>query len=66
MTATERVYKHGSNEIVSMDDPHVYGDVFHEMSFREAIKQREFVTTNFDNVRIRSRNCAPHGRAREY
>ena len=47
MTATERVYKHGSNEIVSMDDPHVYGEVFREMSFRRQLNKREFVTTRF-------------------
>ena len=37
MTATERVYRQGSEDIVSMNDPKIYGNTFHEMSFKEAI-----------------------------
>ena len=37
MTATERVYRQGSENIASMDDENVYGKVFHQMSFKQAI-----------------------------
>ena len=37
MTATERVYRQGSENIASMDDESVYGKIFHQMSFKQAI-----------------------------
>tara|TARA_B100000787_G_scaffold167343_1_gene153937 strand:- start:57 stop:2771 length:2715 start_codon:yes stop_codon:yes gene_type:complete len=37
MTATERFYRGSKDDIVSMDDTDVYGDIFAEMSFKEAI-----------------------------
>jgi len=37
MTATERVYRQGSENIASMDDENVYGKIFHQMSFKQAI-----------------------------
>jgi superfamily II DNA or RNA helicase len=37
MTATERVYRQGSENIASMDDESVYGKRFHKMSFKQAI-----------------------------
>ncbi len=43
MTATERVYKQtssGKEDVVSMDNPEIYGDVFHQLTFKEAIKQK--------------------------
>jgi len=43
MTATERVYKQtssGKDDVVSMDNPDIYGDVFHQLTFKEAIKQK--------------------------
>ena len=39
MTATERRYKGSSENILSMDDPSVYGDTFTQLSFKEAINQ---------------------------
>jgi superfamily II DNA or RNA helicase len=39
MTATERRYKGSSENILSMDDPSVYGDTFTQLSFKEAIHQ---------------------------
>ena len=38
MTATERVYKQGTENIASMDDEDVYGTTFYQMSFKQAIK----------------------------
>ena len=40
MTATERVYRQGSEDIVSMNDPKIYGNTFHEMSFKKPSMQR--------------------------
>jgi predicted helicase len=40
MTATERFYSGSKDDIVSMDDPDVYGEVFTQMTFKEAIDQQ--------------------------
>ena len=41
MTATERVLRgSGDGEVVSMDKTEIYGDVFHQMSFFEAIDKK--------------------------
>ena len=40
MTATERFYSGTKDDIVSMDDPDVYGEVFTQMTFKEAIDQK--------------------------
>ncbi len=40
MTATERVCKDKSDDIVSMDDVEVYGKTYHRLSFKEAIKKK--------------------------
>ena len=37
MTATERFYVGSKDEIISMDDTDIYGDIFTQMSFKEAI-----------------------------
>lgn len=37
MTATERFYSGSRDDIVSMDDNDIYGDIFAQMSFKEAI-----------------------------
>lgn len=39
MTATERFYSGSKNDIVSMDDPDVYGEVFCKMTFKDAIEK---------------------------
>ena len=43
MTATERFYRGVKDDILSMDDPEDYGEVFSHMSFKEAI-ERELLT----------------------
>lgn len=40
MTATERVYNASRDDVVSMDDPDIYGSTYHQLSFKEAIKQK--------------------------
>ena len=37
MTATERVTRGASEEVYSMDDEAIYGDLFYQLSFKEAI-----------------------------
>ena len=39
MTATERFYRGVRDDVLTMDDPDDYGDVFCHMSFKEAIEQ---------------------------
>lgn len=38
MTATERFYIGSNDDIISMDDNDIYGDIFAQMSFKEAIE----------------------------
>lgn len=37
MTATERFYRGQKDDIISMDDHEIYGEIFAQMSFKEAI-----------------------------
>lgn len=37
MTATERTFRQGTENIVSMNDTNIYGKTFYEMSFKQAI-----------------------------
>ncbi len=39
MTATERFYSGSKDDIVSMDDADIYGDVFSKMTFKDAIEK---------------------------
>jgi len=39
MTATERRYTGSRDEIISMDNPEVYGDTFELLTFKEALEQ---------------------------
>jgi len=47
MTATERVFKGNSEEIVSMDDECIYGRVIDEMSFKQAIDQTPAILCDY-------------------
>lgn len=38
MTATERRYKGISNQIISMDDTNLYGEVFYQLSYKTALE----------------------------
>ena len=40
MTATEKFYSGSKDDIVSMDDPDIYGDVFFKMTFKDAIENK--------------------------
>ena len=39
MTATERFYRGVRDDVLTMDDPDDYGEVFCHMSFKEAIEE---------------------------
>ena len=57
MTATERFYRGNFDEILTMDDPDDYGEVFSNMSFKEAIDQKlltdyKIITIKVDNKEI--------------
>ena len=58
MTATERVFRGGNDEVLSMDSEKDYGARFHQLSFKEAIKQRivsdyKILTMTVSDGRIR-------------
>ena len=40
MTATERRYGKNSDNIISMNDPDIYGSTFSHLSFKDAIEQQ--------------------------
>lgn len=47
MTATERVFRGAGDEILSMDDPAVYGETFDFFSFKQAIESDPPVLTDY-------------------
>jgi superfamily II DNA or RNA helicase len=48
MTATERVAKSGSSdEVVSMDDPDIYGECIHRLSFKNAIHAKPSIISDY-------------------
>ncbi len=50
MTATERVFKGDSNDILSMDDERVYGTIIHQLSFKEALEQTPPILSDYKIV----------------
>ena len=58
MTATERVFRGSSDDVLSMDNEADYGKCFFQMSYKEAIKQRiisdyKILTMTVSDARIR-------------
>jgi predicted helicase len=58
MTATERVFRGENDKVLSMDSEKDYGARFHQLSFKEAIKQRiisdyKILTVTVSDGRIR-------------
>jgi predicted helicase len=47
MTATERRYAGESDEILSMDNPSVYGETFELLSFKEALEQEPPILADY-------------------
>ncbi len=52
MTATERVVRGADDEVVSMDDPKVYGERFHQLSFKQAIEARLPIISDYKILTI--------------
>lgn len=58
MTATERVFRGSSDDVLSMDNETDYGKCFFQMSYKEAIRQRiisdyKILTMTVSDIRIR-------------
>jgi predicted helicase len=52
MTATERQYRGQSEDIISMDDPEIYGDTFELLSFKKALESRPPILSDYKIVTI--------------
>jgi len=52
MTATERLYKGTSEEIISMDDVAIYGTTFELLTFKEAIEAKPQIICDYKFVTI--------------
>jgi predicted helicase len=58
MTATERFYSGTKDDIVSMDDPDVYGEVFTQMTFKEAIDQQLLTDSKVITIDVAKKEIA--------
>ena len=47
MTATERRYRGGSEQIASMDDPQLYGETFELLSFKKALESKPPILSDY-------------------
>jgi len=52
MTATERRYKGQSDDVLSMDDPDVYGETFHLLSFKHALEYDPPILSDYKVITI--------------
>ena len=52
MTATERRYKGSSDKVLSMDNMEVYGDTFHQLSFKQAMEAKEPILCDYNIITI--------------
>ena len=52
MTATERRYAGKSDEVASMDDPAIYGDTFHLLSFKRAMEFAPPILSDYKIISI--------------
>jgi len=52
MTATERIVRGADDTVFSMDDPTVYGECFHQLSFKEAIAARPPIISDYKVLTI--------------
>jgi superfamily II DNA or RNA helicase len=52
MTATERRYQGKSDQILSMEDPKIYGDTFEMLSFKEALDAKPPLLSDYKIVTI--------------
>jgi superfamily II DNA or RNA helicase len=52
MTATERRYKGSSDKVLSMDNLEVYGDTFHQLSFKQAMECQPPILCDYNVITI--------------
>jgi hypothetical protein len=52
MTATERRYKGSSDKVLSMDNVEVYGDTFHQLSFKQAMEAEKPILCDYNIITI--------------
>ena len=52
MTATERRYRGGSEQIASMDDPQLYGETFELLSFKKALESKPPILSDYKILTI--------------
>ena len=52
MTATERRYKGSSDKVLSMDNMEVYGDTFHQLSFKQAMEAEKPILCDYNIITI--------------
>ena len=52
MTATERRFKGTTDEVVSMDDPKLYGTTFHLLSFKAALESTRPILCDYEILTI--------------
>ncbi len=52
MTATERRYAGSSDQLVSMDDPEIYGDTFELLSFKSALEAKPPILSDYKIITI--------------
>jgi superfamily II DNA or RNA helicase len=52
MTATERRYKGSSDKVLSMDNLEVYGDTFHQLSFKQAMEAEKPILCDYNIITI--------------
>jgi superfamily II DNA or RNA helicase len=52
MTATERRYKGSSDKVLSMDNIEIYGDTFHQLSFKQAMEAEKPILCDYNVITI--------------
>ncbi len=52
MTATERRYKGSSEKVLSMDNVEIYGETFHQLSFKQAMEAEKPILCDYNVITI--------------
>jgi len=52
MTATERQFKGNSDNLISMDDDEIYGDIIDQLSFKKALEQEPPILCDYKLVTV--------------
>jgi superfamily II DNA or RNA helicase len=52
MTATERRYQGDSDQVLSMDDPSIYGETFHLLSYKRALEYQPPILSDYKIITL--------------